>query len=94
MSTPALPLPSLADAITAAEAGEANLANATNQTATDQGLADAIQVKLTAAQGVITQDQAAQQSANTADIQALTTLDQVIQARIAALTPPTAPPAV
>jgi len=88
MSTQGQPLPSLADAITAVETAETNTAGAVAQTTTDQNAAAALQTKLTAAQGVVAQDLTAQQSVQSAEVEALQTLDLVIQARIVALTPP------
>jgi hypothetical protein len=94
MPTPT-PLPTLADAITAAEQGEADVLNAANQTATDQSVAAALQAKTDAANLVVSTDRTNQSAKEATDVTLLQTLAEVIAARIAALTPvpPATPPA-
>jgi len=86
------PLPSFADAITAAETTESNYANGLTQLGNDQNVATAAHAKADAADQVVTGDQKNVATLASADVQALETLGQVIAARITALTPPPPPP--
>ena len=87
MSTQPTPLPSLSDAITAVEQADNAYLNAVAQTGNDQATAAAIQSKLDAQNATVASDQQVQATAAASEVAVLQTLDAVVQARIAALTP-------